>query len=81
MKPFDIGVETPTGLRYFDVIPSIIGENAQYEIWENYVHLFSLECCFDAVGDSLKLSPEFTGKGIDPLLVEAVADIIQSEEE
>lgn len=55
----------PAGLRYFDVITRIIGENAQYEIRENYVHLFSLECCFDSVGDSLKLLPEFSNKGID----------------
>jgi hypothetical protein len=81
MKPFEIGVDTPAGIRYFNVIPSIIGENAQYEIWENYKHIFSLECCLDAVGDSLKLSPEFSDKDIDPALVEAVADIIQSEEE
>ncbi len=80
MKPFDIGVDTPQGLRYFDIIPNVIGENAQYEIWENNRHIFSLECCFDEVGDSLKLSPGFADKGIDPSLLEAVAEIIQSEE-
>jgi hypothetical protein len=81
MKPFKIGVDTPSGLRYFDVIPNIIGENAQYEIRENSQHIFSLECCFDEVGDTLKLSPEFTDKGIDSALVEAVADIIHSEQQ
>ena len=81
MDPFDIGVETATGLKYFEVIPNEVGKNVQYEIWEDNRHLFSLECCFDAVGDSLKLSPEFKVKEIDPKLVETVADIIQSEEE
>ena len=81
MEQFEIGVDTSQGLRYFTVIPNEIGKNVQYEIWEDNRHLFSLECCFDAVGDSLKLSAEFSGKGIDPELVQAVAEIIQSEEE
>ena len=81
MKPFDIAVDTPEGLRYFDVIPNVIGENAQFEIWENKKHFFSLECCFDKAGDALKLSPGFVDKGIDLKLVEAVAEIIRSEEE
>ena len=81
MDPFDIGVETATGLKYFEVRPNEMGKDIQYEIWEDNRHVFSVECCFDVVGDSLKLSPEFKDKGIDPALVEAVADIIQSEEE
>ena len=81
MQPFDIGVDTATGLKYFEVRPNEIGKNIQYEIWADKRHVFSLECCFDAAGDSLKLSSEFKDKEIDPELVEAVADIIQSEEE
>jgi hypothetical protein len=81
MEPFEIGVETVTGLKYFEVRPNEVGKNVQYEIWDDKRHVFSLECCFDSVGDSLKLSPEFKDKGIDPTLVESVADIIQSEEE
>jgi hypothetical protein len=51
MQPFDIGVQTATGLKYFEVRPNEIGKNIQYEIWEDKRHVFSLECCFDAVGD------------------------------
>ena len=80
MDPFDIGVETATGVKYFKVRPNELGKNIQYEIWEDNRHIFSLECCFDAVGDSLKLSPGFKSKEADPELVKAVADIIQSEE-
>ena len=80
-QEYEIEVQTDAGLKPLVVNVINSDTNIKYEIWDAGQHIFSLECCTDQVGDTLKLTKEFIGKSIDPKLVQAVADIIQSEEE
>ena len=77
MKQFEILVKTIAGSKGFVVKPTNNGEDIQYEIWDDNLHLFSLECCIDAHnGKSLKLTDEFSHKEIYPGLVQALSDVI-----
>ena len=54
----------------------------KYDVFnDRNVHLFSLDCCTDKVKDTYKLSAEFEGKKIDPILIKQVNEILMSEEE
>ena len=81
MNPYEIGVETNEGLKTLLVKPVQKDTAIEYEIWEGAQQLFSLECCTDPVADSLKLTQGYASQFIDLNMVQAVADIIQSEEE
>ena len=80
-QEYEIEVQTDTRLRTLLVRPVDFEKNIEYQIWESGEHLFSLECCIDQVGDTLRLTEKYSGIAMDPTFVEAVADIIQSEEE
>ena len=76
MKQFDILVKTMAGSRGFTVKPTSNDEDAQFEIWDGNDHLFTLECCMDENGRSLKLTDEFSHKEIYPGLIKALSGVI-----
>ena len=57
-------------------------EGIKFNIYnERQVLLFSLDCCSDDIKDTYKLSKDFETKQIDPALINAVNEILMSEEE
>ena len=76
MKQFEILVKTIAGSKSFVVKPTSDDDDARYEIWEGNNHLFTLECCIDKQGKSLKLTDDFSDKEIYPGLVQALSDVI-----
>ena len=76
MKQFNILVKTIAGSKGFVVKPTKNREDTLYEIWEGNNHLFTLECCMDENGKSLKLTDEFSDKEIYPGLIKALSDVI-----
>ena len=57
-------------------------EGIKFNIYyERQVLLFSLDCCSDDVKDTYKLSKDFETKQIDHALINAVNEILMSEEE
>lgn len=79
MKQFDIFVRTVAGSNNFKVKPTSVGGDIQYEIWENNNHLFTLECCSDMSGRTLKLTDKYSDKEIYPGLVQALSNVIFKE--
>ena len=76
MKQFEILVKTTAGSKGFIVKPTDNSEDARYEIWEGNNHLFTLECCMDKNGRSLKLTDKYSHKEIYPGLIKALSDVI-----
>lgn len=80
MKQFEIKVRTVAGSQGFVVKPTNTGDDARYEIWDDANHLFTLECCIDEKGKSLKLADEFSDKKIYPGLIQALSDVIYNND-
>ncbi len=70
------GSTVPFQIRKFDN-----NGNSGAEVWKDGERYFTLECCTDEVGDTLKLSLRDENKGIDPILVRDIASVVESEEE
>ena len=76
MKQFEILVKTFAGSKGFIVKPTSNDEDALYEIWDGDNHLFTLECCMDENGRSLRLTDKFSDNKVYPGLIKALSDII-----
>ena len=81
MQEYEIAVQTNTRLRTLLVKPVTSDKNIEFQIWESGEHLFCLWCFTDLVGDTLRLTDKYSSLVIDPKIVKAEADIIQSEVE
>jgi hypothetical protein len=81
MEEYAIAVETGKGLVDLLVKPVFKGPHIEYEVWDKGGRLFSLVCCSDGTGDTLALTDEYAKSPLDASLVEAVKEVIQSEEE
>lgn len=80
MKQFQILVKTIAGSKGFIVKSTGKDEDTLYEIWDGDNHLFTLECCMDENGKSLKLTDKFSHKEIYPGLINALSDVINKND-
>lgn len=76
---YDIEVLQAGKLISLSIEPVLKGTATIFNVLQEGQKIFSVECCSDDVGDTLKLTHEYQDKGLDKKLVEDVIDIIQSE--
>jgi hypothetical protein len=51
------------------------------DVWQKYDLYFTLDASGNDIDDTLSLSPEYEGKGIDPELVSEISTIIKNAEQ
>ena len=78
---FDIEVLYQDQALPFHIIMVDPSTDIVAQVWKDGKHYFSLVCCDDLVGDTLKLAPTFDSAGIDPELARAVGYVVESEME
>jgi hypothetical protein len=80
-EKYDIEVSQAGKSVSLTIEPVLKGTATIFNVLHEGQKMFSVECCSDDVGDTLKLTPEYQHRDFDKKLVSDVIDIIQSEEE
>ena len=81
LNEFDIEVLYKGENLPFHIKMINMGTEIKTEVWKDGSHYFTLVCCTDLVGDTLKLAPTFESAGIDIELARAVGYVVESEME